>query len=321
MGDWPVLMRSIALAALLVLAACGGNNANPDASGWRKEVSEVRIGANLGEENPTALARLDAYRDYIAKSTGLPVKVFKAADYNGIIQALASGQLEMASMGPAAYANAHAQIGDKVTPVLANRSAEGLSGYYSTLIVRADSPYRTIDDLRGKTIGYVDFNSASGYVYPRWALKKQGVDPDTFFGKSAISGGHIQGVLALENGQFDGVFLVSGAGAPRTGFTNSTLYAMAARGLVKAEDFRIIWFAGPIANSPHVIRTDRPQPLKDILRGALAAMPYDDPELWADIGLSNGSDMQPMQASDYAEVIAIRNAEVQSRRAGGSAGN
>jgi phosphonate transport system substrate-binding protein len=316
-----VRMRFFVPTALLLLSACGGSSPDPDLTGWRKEVGQIRIGANIGEENPTALARMEAFRTYIATSTGLPVKLYQAADYNGVIQAMASGQLEMAAMGPAAFANAHAQMGDKVAPVLATRSAEGLSGYYTTLTVRADSPYRTVDDLRGKSVGYVDFNSASGYVYPRWALKKQGRDPDKFFGKAAITGGHIQGVMALDHGQFDAIFLLSNAGAPKTGFTNGSIYAMAARGLVKAEDFRVVWSAGPIANSPYVIRTDRPQPLKDILRGALAAMPYDDPSVWADIGIGAGSDMKPMQTADYAEVIAIRNAEVQSRRTGGSAGN
>lgn len=315
-------LRPFGLAALLALAlaACGEKAADPNLPGWRGEVGQVRIGANLGEENPTALARLEAFQQYIATSTGLPVQVFKAADYNGIIQAMASGQLELASMGPAAYANAYAQMGDAVLPMVTPRNAEGLAGYYTTLIVRADSPYRSIEDLRGKIIGYVDFNSASGYVYPRWALKKQGYDPESFFGKAAISGGHIQGVLALDNGQFDAVFLAHSSGVPRTGAVNSTLYAMAARGMIKAEDFRIIWSAGPIANSPYVIRADRPQPLKDILRGALAAMPYDDPQIWSDVGLGAGSDMQPMQVADYAEVMAIRNAEVQSRRPGSSAG-
>jgi phosphonate transport system substrate-binding protein len=309
------------LGALLVLAACDSAKDDSNLTGWRKEVGQIRIGANIGEENPTALARIQAYQDYIGRSTGLPVKVFKAADYNGIIQAMASGQLELATMGPAAYANARAQMGDKVEPILTPRTAEGLSGYYSTIVVRADSPYRTLEDLRDKTVGYVDFNSASGYVYPRWALKQQGIDPDTFFGKSAISGGHIQGVLALDNGQFDAVFVLASGGTPETGFSNGSIATLAQRGLVKAEDFRMIWAAGPMANSPYVIRNDRPQPMKDILRGAIASMPYDDPAVWVDMGMGEGSDMQPMQAADYEEMVAMRNAEVSSRRPGaGSAG-
>lgn len=313
--------RSIALGSLLILTACSGSEENADLTGWRKEVGQIRIGANVGEENTTALLRLKTYQEYIARSTGLPVKVFKAADYNGIIQAMASGQLEMATMGPAAYANARAQMGEKVEPLFTPRTGEGISGYYSTIVVRADSPYRKLEDLRGKSIGYVDFNSASGYVYPRWALKKQGVDADVFFGKSAITGGHAQGVLALDNGQFDAVFMNASGGTIKTGFSSGSLYTMAQRGLIKAEDFRVIWAAGPIANSPYVIRADRPQPMKDILRGALASMPYDEPEIWVDIGMREGGDMRPLRAADYAEIVAMRNAEVSSRRPGANGGS
>ena len=32
------------------------------------------------------------------------------------------------------------------------------------------------------------------------------------------------------------------------------------------EDFRIIWSAGPIPSEAFVVRTDRPQPLIDIVR-------------------------------------------------------
>lgn len=313
--------RSMLMMALLALAACGGPKDDPTLTGWRKEVGQVRIGANIGEEDPTALARWKAYQEHLERSTGLPVKIFQAADYNGVIQAMASGQLELAQMGPAAYANARDQMGEKVSPILAARTAEGVSGYYSSLVVRADSPYRTLEDLRGKTIGYVDFNSASGYVYPRWALKGQGFDPDTFFGKAAISGGHTQGVLALGNGQFDAVFMVASGGTPETGFTTGSIYTLARRGMVKVEDYRIIWTAGPIPNSPYVIRTDRPQAFQDTVRGAIAALAYDDPKAWAEIGMAEGSDMRPMSARDYEDILAMRNAEVSSRRtdaAGGS---
>ncbi|WP_353217639.1 phosphate/phosphite/phosphonate ABC transporter substrate-binding protein [Sandarakinorhabdus sp.] len=311
---------AVGLAALLALGACGERAADPNLSGWRKEMGQIRIGANASEDSEAALARLKSYQAYITNSTGLPVKVFQAADYNGIIQAMASGQLEMATMGPAAYANARAQMGEKVAPILVPRTSEGSWGYYSTIVVRADSPYRTLADLRGKTVGYVDFNSASGYLYPRYALQRQGIKPDTYFGKSAITGGHTQGVLALQNGQFDAVFMVASGGTPATGFTTGSIHTLAQRGMLKLEDFRILWSAGPIPNSPYVIRTDRPQIFRDTLRGALASMAYDDPEIWHELGLGDGSDMKPMQPSDYKDIVAMRNAEVSSRRSNATGG-
>jgi phosphonate transport system substrate-binding protein len=297
------------------LSACGSDKPDTELTGWQKEVGQLRIGATSGEDSSTTLARWTAYQKYLNRITGLKVEVFQAADYNGVIQAMASGQLELAQMGGAAYANAREQMGEKVAPFLALRSAEGSSGYYSALIVKADSPYRTIEDLRGKSLGYVDFNSTSGYLFPRWAMRQQGKNPDTFFGKTAMSGGHTQSVLALANGQFDAIFLIASGGTPETGFTTGSLYTLARKGAVKVSDYRIIWTAGPMPNSPYVIRTDRPQAFQDVTRGAMAALAYEDPQLWVDIGLQEGSDMQPMTAADYQAVVEMRRAEIAERRA------
>lgn len=305
---------------MVALVGCGQTKGKTELTGWRKEVGQLRIGANAGEDSPTTLSRWNAFRDHLAKIMGLEVEVFQAADYNGIIQAMASGQLELASMGPASYANAREQMGEKVAPILAPRTAEGMSGYYSALVVKADSPYHTLDDLRGKTIGYVDFNSTSGYLYPRWRLREIGKDPDTFFGKSAMSGGHTQGVLALANGQFDAVFMVASGGTPETGFTSGSIYTLARSGAVKLSDYRVVWTAGPMPNSPYVIRTDQPQPFQDITRGAIAALAYENPELWVQIGLQEGSDMQVMTASDYQEIVDMRRTEIMQRRNSGSKG-
>lgn len=304
----------IAMAGTILLTSCGPEKKQTDLTGWRKEVGQLRIGANAGEDSPTTLSRWNAFRDRLSNIMGLEVEVFQAADYNGIIQAMASGQLELASMGAASYANARDQMGTKVEPILNPRSAEGLSGYYSALVVRADSPYQKIEDLAGKTIGYVDFNSTSGYLYPRWAMRQEGKNPETFFGKSAISGGHTQGVLALANGQFDAVFMVASGGTPETGFTTGSIFTLARRGTVKVSDYRIIWTAGPMPNTPYVIRTDTPKPFQDITRGAIAAMAYEDPDLWVDIGLLEGSDMQVTSAEDFQVIVDMREEEIAGRR-------
>ena len=44
--------------------------------------------------------------------------------------------------------------------------SEGLTGYHSVIAVKADSPYQSLDDLKGKTLAYADPNSTSGYLPP-----------------------------------------------------------------------------------------------------------------------------------------------------------
>ncbi|MFP5448831.1 MAG: phosphate/phosphite/phosphonate ABC transporter substrate-binding protein [Alphaproteobacteria bacterium] len=306
----------VILAAIgLGLAACGGEAKAPDGA-WQSQMSEVRMAVRGSEDDPMITRRLTAYKTYIGKATGLPVKLYESSDYNGTIQALSSGQVDIATIAGGGYANVDAQIGELAQPILTVRQAEGDIGYYSGLLVMANSPYRSIQDLKGKTLGYVDFNSTSGYLFPRAVMREQGIDPDTFFGRSSFAGGHTQAVMALDNGQFDATIINMGGGDPKHGFTTGAHFTMARRGVVDLDDFRIIWTAGPIPNSAVVVRTDRPQPFIDAVRGAMAALPYDDPEVWRDIGQPDGAAFTAVTREHYAPIIKLRADDIAARRSG-----
>lgn len=304
-------------SALLVLALAGCGPHGPSGGGdWRSQVKELRIAISGNNDDPQLVHRRAAYKAYLTKVTGVPVKLFESSDYNGTIQATSSGQIDFAMLAGGGYANVDAQVGDKVTPLLTPRQAEGETGYYSTLVVRADSPVKSLADMKGRTIGYVDFNSTSGYLYPRAAMRKQGIEPDTFFGKATFAGAHTQAVMALANKQFEGAILQASGGTPETGFTRGAIRTMARQGLVDLKDFRTIWAAGPIPSEALVARTDRPQALIDLVRGAMGALPYDEPDLWTDIGQLDGSTYTAVNRDHYKEIIELRKEELAQRRAG-----
>ncbi|MCG9916162.1 MAG: phosphate/phosphite/phosphonate ABC transporter substrate-binding protein [Phenylobacterium sp.] len=304
------------LAAIgLGLAGCSGETKVSDGT-WQSEMREVRMAVRGSEDDPMITRRLTAYKDYLSRATGLPVKLYESSDYNGTIQALSSGQVDIATIAGGGYANVDAQIGDLAEPILTIRQAEGDIGYYSGLLVMASSPYKSIQDLKGKTLGYVDFNSTSGYLYPRAVMRSQGIEPETFFGRSSFAGGHTQAVMALDNGQFDATIINMGGGDPVNGFTTGAHFTMARRGVVDLDDFRIIWTAGPMPNSAVVVRTDRPQPFIDVVRGAMAALPYDDPEVWGDIGQPDGAAFTSVTRNHYAEIIKLRADDIAARRSG-----
>ena len=307
-------LKSFALSCAVALAGCGQHSAA--SSDWRGQMKQIRFAVRGSESDPTMATRWDVYRDYLSKATGLPVKLYESSDYNGSIQALSSGQVDMAQIAGGGYANVDAQVGNKVAPVLTVREAEGSMGYYSALLVKKDSPVHTLADMKGRSLGYVDFNSTSGYLYPRAKLREQGIEPDTFFGKTSFAGGHAQAVMALENGQFDATIIEVGGGDPVHGFTTGPQYTMGRRGLLNPKAFRIVWVVGPIPNAVMVTRTDRPQPFIDIVRGAMAALPYDNPDLWRGIGQPDGSAFTAVDRSFYAEVIKLRAADIAQRRGG-----
>jgi phosphonate transport system substrate-binding protein len=271
------------------------------------------------EADPAVAARWKRFSEAITRATGLPIKTFEASDYNGVIQALATGQVDVAQSGASAYASAHELAGDKVAAILTTREAEGSMGYYAALLVKASSPYRSIADLRGKTLGYVDINSTSGYLLPRSEMRREGIDPDAYFGRSGFAGGHPQAVMALESGQFDAVLTQVSGGDPVNGFTTGAHFTLARRGLLKLSDVRIIWTAGPMPNSPIMVRTDRPPAMVDAIRGVLAAMPYDEPDVWVEIGQTPGAQLAAVDHSFYEMVIRLRDEEIAARRPGAQA--
>jgi len=308
-------MRKLIVLLLIggALAGLGGCGRKPGAD---PATRELRISMQGSNDDPQIVKRREAYRKYLGEVTGRPVKLYEASDYNGVIQALASGQVDVATLAGGGYANVDAQVGSKVAPILTTRRADGGTGYYSALVVKADSPFRSIQDLKGHALGYVDFNSTSGYLYPRAKMRAAGMDPDHFFSKTAFAGGHTQAVMALANGQFDATFVQVSGGDPEHGFSTGAVYTMARRGLVNLKDFRTIWVVGPIPDSSIVVRTDRPQADIDLIRGAMAALAYDQPQIWSDVGQPEGSAYTAIDRRHYAEVIALRNADIAERRSG-----
>ena len=307
-------------AAAACLAACGPK-AKPAETGddWRSGISEVRMAVRGDEADPAVASRYNRYSEAIQKATGLPVKTFEASDYNGVIQALAAGQVDVAQAGAASYANAYAQVGDKVAPILAAREAEGGMGYYAALLVKRSSPYQSLQDLKGKSLGFVDLNSTSGYLLPRSEMRKQGVDPDTFFGRTGFAGGHTQAVMALANGQFDAVLSQVSGGDPVHGFSTGAHFTLARQGLVNLDDLRIVWTAGPMPNAPIMMRTDRPPAMIDAIRGAIATIPYDSPDVWVEMGQSPGTSAAAVNHALYEGVVRLREEEIAMRRAGAGA--
>jgi phosphonate transport system substrate-binding protein len=306
-----MFMRSC-LAALCVAAAilggCGGQGQD------RTQMHEVRMAVMAGNNDPRLASRWSAYQALLQRATGLPVKFFHSSDYNGVIQAFASNQVDVADLAPDSYANVDSQIGALASPILAVRDAEGVMGYYSAVIVRADSPYHSLADLKGHSLVYPDLNSTSGYLFPRAKMRDQGIDPDTFFSKTGFSGGHTQSVMAVENGQFDAAVVYMSGGTPQTGFSVGPTFRLAQLGLVKPGDFRVLWSVGPIPNTALAVRSDRPQWFIDQVRGAAAALPYDDPQTWSDIGQMDGSTYAAVNRDFYAAIIKLRADDIARHR-------
>lgn len=295
--------------ASLALAGFGALLATPTlAAGWRDQFKEIRFGISSSENEKDALARHEGMAAYLSKRLGVPVRVFRSTDYAGLIEAMNSNNLDFAQMGAANYALGRKVMGERMVALATNEDNEGSRGYHSIIVVKGDSPYKTLDDLRGRTIAFADPNSTSGYAVPTYFLRRDGKAPETFFSRTGFAGSHEQGVTAVVNGTFD---------AAATSWTNEkrgNAQRMVEKGMIPAGSYRIIWTSPQIPQGPYVARAEVPEDLRREFLDALLAVPEADPAAWK--RYSDGLLRRPVPISHeaYVDIIAITEANTQDRR-------
>lgn len=274
---------------------------------WRQTIKEVRFGVSSAENEAAAIARNQPMVDYLAKKLGVPVKIYRVSDYAGLVEAMRADQLEFSRFGPAVYSLGRRVLGDKLQPLFRDVDNNGQEGYFSVVVVRADSPYKSVADLKGKNFAFADPNSTSGYAFPSYYLRKQGFDPQSHFGGSVFSGSHDNSVLALVRGQFDGVATY------QVNENSGVVQRLALRGMIPAGATRVIWTSPLIPASPFSTRANLPQGLKNEFVAAMMAMKDEAPEVFKSFTDGQVSRYAPAKHEDYLDVIAVTE-ELEARR-------
>ena len=156
---------------------------------------------------PTELFKAsEVFGAELGKKLGLRIKVYMPTDYVGVVEALRNKTADIAFVHPAGYVFANREARAQIVAV---DVWHGKTSYTSRIFVRKDSGFKSVEDLRGKTIAFADPASTSGYVYPMVLLMKKGLvknrDPKTFFKEAVFAGTHEAALLALLNGSVDAV--------------------------------------------------------------------------------------------------------------------
>lgn len=255
--------------------------------------------AKVPDENASGtLDRWTPLVNYLSKELGVKVTLRIANDYAAVVEGQRAGNIHIAMYGPASYARAFI-TGAQIEPFAIEVSGDGTKGYYSVLYVKADSPYKSVQDLKGKNLCLVDPNSTSGNNVPRYAMHKMGIDPEEFFGKIVYAGSHENAVIGVQQGTCDAAF----------NWWNdekeSNLLRMARKGMTKAEDFRIVFKSDLIVNSPMAYLSTLPPSLKAAIRKAVLEIATRDPAAFDKIYEGKQLPFQPVAHADYEPVIEV----------------
>lgn len=278
-------------------------------------ITEFRIGLLGGENSQDRVNAYQCLADYASEALGVPVKIFTPADYNGVIQGLLGGTLDMSWLGASSYAATYLQDPEAVEPVLVKVNLDGSIGYHSIGFARKDSGVTSLDEMEGKVFGFGDPNSTSGYLIPSIEIPqyKEGITMESgeYFGEVKFTGGHEQTIVAVNNGDIDGgVTWADGQGNWEDGYNSGALRKAVDAGLVDMNDLVQIWKSGVIPEGPVVLRKALPDDVKAIMTELVDNLYETDPECTYGVFAGENLGAQPVTHETYISIVEARKAKI-----------
>lgn len=249
---------SIAVIVIIAIGGFFGYNAvtKSDAKDDKNEaLKELNIQLVPSSQADTMEAKAKPLEKLLSNELGIPVNVSVSTDYNTVVEALGSKQVDMGFLPPHPYVYAHEKYGAEVLlqsqrfgidPSNNDGAAtDKLSDTYRGMVlVREDSDIKSPEDLKGKSIAVQNTTSDSGFIFQTVDLDKEDKLNVLKDSKLVTVKGHDQGILSVLNGDTDAAFVFEEA-----------------RNIVKPdyptvyEDTRVIKYTQPIPNDNITIRS------------------------------------------------------------------
>ncbi|ELZ93177.1 putative phosphate/phosphonate ABC transporter periplasmic substrate-binding protein [Haloferax denitrificans ATCC 35960] len=178
------------VAGLTALSGCTGGGDDSEAATTTSESgesSETEATSTTTESSPESImfaltpaesdvdveAQYQPLFNYIESEVGVTVESTVAADYAAVLQALDSGQADIADAAPAIAIQGG---NEDITEVIGIRIAYGASRYFSLITTTPDSGIEELTDLEGETVAFADRLSTSGSLFPLYMMSKAGLD-------------------------------------------------------------------------------------------------------------------------------------------------
>jgi phosphonate transport system substrate-binding protein len=189
------------------------------------------------------------FTDHLAQCTGKRVLFYQVQSNAAEIEAMRAGRLHVAgfSTGPTAFA---VNIAGAV-PFAVKGYADRYQGYNLVVIVRKDSPFQKLADLKGKKLAHTSPSSNSGHMAPLALFPKEGLVPEKDY-KVVFSGKHDQSVMGVKSGDYDAAAVAS-----------DVFERMAHRKEINESDFRVLYRSALFPTSSFAYAHDLEPTLRD----------------------------------------------------------
>lgn len=203
MTGWRCVAALVALGVMT--AACERSVGVPETVSTPErsysQLKDIRLAVPVYSEE-TGTRGWEGLAKHLEKTLQVRVTLIGAEPYSEIPQLVRRGEVDIAEVPPLVYVQLkEADVG---TRALATPVISGGPTYLGHVYVRENSPYRSLESLRGARMAFVSKGSSSGYLFPRALMRARGLDPDTFFGHVRFYNTHVQVLEAVAKGEVDG---------------------------------------------------------------------------------------------------------------------
>jgi len=225
-----------------------------------EEPQELLLGIEPEHNIFDQMERYLILADYLTGELGVKVKLTIMSRYGEVIERFRTLKLDGAFLTPytATLAIRELHLEPLVNPV-------NLDGEFTTqgyIFVRKDSGIKSIADMEGGSIVFVDPATMEGYLFPRIFLEQHGVsDINKFFSRYYFSGSHASAIFAVLDGRAD------------IGAAKSTVYdRLVKNDQTVAQDLDIIAKSVKVPEITLCIKSEIAPELRDKLTGILLQM-------------------------------------------------
>ena len=255
----PLRLLLATLVVTLALVACDSDESSDRATDDNSQPVGTLTFAFQPQENPDGL-QLDVERfaEFIGERTNHEVEVFLPTNYASVVEALRSGNADIAYFSGLPYLHAHEKAGVELLVV---EERDGNPFYYSQWYALADSDIEELSDLEGRSIAFTSPSSTSGFLFPLAEVIDQGLlekggDPQAFFDTVLYAGGYQQALMALVHGRVEA--------AAASDYALQTYLSEEDQARLK-----VIARQGPVPTHGLAIHPDIDDELKEAIRDAL----------------------------------------------------
>lgn len=247
------------------------------------ESRPVRVAVLPDQIESALIARHTPLIDHLERATSLDFELSLPADYEDLLVQFDAGRIDLAWFGGLTFVRAELKSN---AVALAFRDVD--LQFTSCYLAKASDTRRSINEFEGESFSFGPRLSTSGHLMPRYYLKDEGLDPESFFSTVRYSAGH------------DETARMVAAGAVPLGVANCVIVqSLFDNGSIGNNDIRVIDTTPPYSDYVWAVHPSMGEDTRTAILDALLALDATTPEHHEVLRLQGANTYLPAGSDDF----------------------